>query len=196
MLYSELAERIALESGGIPEFILDQILPLCANDFFTDSRIWRKRSKLHVKGRRCLFSHMLDDEEYVVRVERMETPDGVEIPAITNNPSTEYSLSYTFSTHGIELHGDDDKLPTHVLIEVSVAPSILAEEIPDELLFHCRRAITALVLSRAYMTPNREWTNNGLSVMYLKQYDEFLADAKRLGSGNKANVNRECTFSW
>ncbi|MFU2136626.1 hypothetical protein [Gallibacterium anatis] len=197
MFYSDLADRIALESGGIPEIMLIQLIPICANDYFTDTRLWRRRCRLKPRRCHCAFNQAMSEDEYVVRVERVETPDGVAVPAITRNSAPHsHSLSYTFSTNGIEIHGNEDDVPDYFDVEVSLAPSPLAEEMPDELDHHARRGITALVLARAYLTPNREWTNNDLGTFYLKQYDQFVLDAKRLAQGGRANINRECAFSW
>jgi hypothetical protein len=198
--YTKLAERIALESGGIPDFILAQLLVTCADEFFHDSRLWRVTGEITLN---------LDDDEpqynlpallpadtYMVRVETLSYEDGTRIPAVSNTGRyPELGLAFTSSTDNIELFGSEYP-PEKLQIQVSVAPTATNSVIPDDLLPYCRRALTALVLYRAYATPNREWTNTEQATFWAGQYEMLLLEAMRRGRADKVNTHKECKFSW
>ncbi|WP_143933393.1 hypothetical protein [Pasteurella testudinis] len=58
------------------------------------------------------------------------------------------------------------------------------------------RAISALVMAKLYVMPNRPWTDLGQSQYHYGIYADLLVQAKRQAKSNDIPVVRECKFSW
>lgn len=206
--YDQLAEDIALQSGGIPDVAIRQFLPMCVQRYVTESMSLMEVANGHIKNGmfipsgECAGDMLPIDNRYeAISVERVTYKRDV-VPLVSIKGSADVigpsaTLHYRDGNLAVKFTGIYDTDEDIVTVYYYVAPRRTATSctVPrDSGLF--MRAVTALTLFYLYNTPNREWTNVELASYNLSEYQTLLIEGKRKAKNNDTPNLKECAFSW
>lgn len=213
--YEDLSQDIAILSGGIPDIIIEQIMPMCAQQFASESMSIVEKATGAIKdGKMCLtdtcVNDLMDSSRYeVIGVETVKV-EGKTVPFVSRKAfetedmlccsiTNESTNPITLSFKGFEdtFEREDPKQRNVVEATFIFAPRRTATScvVPrDSGLFH--RAVTALCYSYLYSMPGKDWTDDNRAAFYLASYNQLLTECKRKAKSNDTPNSRECKFSW
>ncbi|XWY20048.1 hypothetical protein ACNGTO_03060 [Bisgaard Taxon 45] len=206
--YDQLAEDIALLSGGIPDITIRQILPMCVQRYATETMCFIETTDGHVKDSifvpndKCQGGIPSNPRYEVISVEQVTYKRNI-IPMVSHKGSANViGPSATLHTTDdgkltVKFTGISDTDESVVNVAYYIAPKRNAESciVPrDEGLF--TRAITALCMYYLHMMPNRDWSDTQLAAHDLTIYESLVIEGKRKAKNNDTPNLRECAFSW
>ncbi|HDR1359506.1 TPA: hypothetical protein QB404_000742 [Pasteurella multocida] len=206
--YDQLAEDIALLSGGIPDIAIRQILPTCVQRYatesmcFVESTVGRIKDSVFVPGDNCQGGIPSSPRYEVVSVEQVTYKRNI-VPMVSRKGSANViGPSATLHTTNddrltVKFTGISDTDENTVTVTYYIAPKRNADSCMtprDEGLFN--RAVTSLCLYYLHMMPNRNWTDTQLAAHNLAVYESLVVEGKRKAKNNDTPNLRECIFSW
>ncbi|UDW84625.1 hypothetical protein K7G91_000912 [Pasteurella canis] len=206
--YDQLAEDIALLSGGIPDIAIGQIIPLCMQQYAADSLslveevTGRVKNGIFEPENGCSSYLSMSSRYDIVSVDSV-TRKNNSVPVIPRYESTSPELpscslvSIAGKTPELRFFGHDDSIDNDTRVMFIIAPKRNATHcvVPrDRGLFI--RTVTALCLYYLYNMPNRDWSNMDLAAQHYAIYHDLIVESKRKSKGNDMRVVRECKFSW
>ena len=202
--YQQLADDIALLSGGIPEHIVGQVIPLSVQEYFSETRALTTPVTGAINGNTLRLDE--DGDLEPVAVSRVVCA-GHNVPVYSLRAGFESrdfccALAAVYADDGREVELRFFRTPpeyqqAEVTALVTYSPTREATSCPlprDSGI--SLRALTALVLSKLYAMPNRPWTDLAQAQLQFAIYGDLVVKAKRIAKSNDSATNRECTFSW
>ncbi|MBE2897785.1 hypothetical protein HPC37_02810 [Pasteurellaceae bacterium 20609_3] len=205
--YTELADQLALFTGGIPEHVVIQVIPMCVSRVAAETKTLAGSLTAELDDHDT-FHFDLDDDREVIEALSAKI-NGKTVPFIDRR-------RIVSATHPccclIEKYSDDGResvlqffnigpRDADSAVEASVsytfAPTLEATSCPvprDSNLFI--RVVRELVLYELYIMPNRPWTDFKLAGHHLANYDQLIVELLRKGQVNDMPSDRVCAFSW
>jgi hypothetical protein len=180
MELGELYPRVAIEVPGIALFNIKDAVSEAAYEFCRGSRAWR--------GEFGPIEYQRDVGEYTLTLPRdamLVEPTRVELDGKRLPSGSFWSL-------GTDQLGVVTGLSGHELSgEVAVAPSRLADEMPERLMYEFGDALVYGALSRLLRVPQAEWSDLQRALGYEERF-ELMKEraATRVENGFKHNRTR------
>lgn len=184
MDYLELYPEIRVETPGVPDFQIEDALARAAHDYFWASRAWRSVTDNLV--------HNPDRPLY-----RVNLPSDT----LLVEPTRVWIDGRALST-GLFWPGDDERVEVSdyikgrdLKIEVAVAPTRDAEELPDRVGREARQALVFGTLARLLRVPKTRWTDVNRAMLYHNEF-ELLSERAATRAENNGQTNRTRTVRY
>ena len=154
----ELEAEVAIEVPGAARFAVLTAIGAAAREFFLETRAWRVAfGPLPVAA---TLKPKLPADTFLVEAVKVEV-DGRVLPSGSFATDNGNGLRLVDAVRGTEVSG-----------EIAVAPSGVAEEIPERLGQEFRDALVMGALARLMRVPGAEWSNPQQAMFYQVEFQE------------------------
>lgn len=202
--YETFADDIALQSGGIPERVILQFIPMSVQDFASGARTFTELVELDMVDGKAKVPQ--DDDMEVIIVDNVAL-DGTPLSQYARRVGlhTDRSCWYSDTVRNSKGGIDEYIVPMNAEYTPESKITALVAYAPTRNATSCHtpsdggifiRGVTAIILARLYGMPQRPWTDEKLAATQYSIYADQLTKAKRWAKGSDTALTRECKFSW